>query len=45
MDEKQIMEAAKVFKADFPIYAKNVLKVVNKEGGMVPFRLKAASGR
>ena len=39
MDEKQIMEAAKVFKADFPIYAKNVLKVVNKEGGMVPFRL------
>ncbi len=39
MNDQELRQAAQVFKSDFPIYAKNILKVVNKEGQMVPFRL------
>lgn len=41
MTEAELRKAAQVFKADFPIYAKNILSVVNKEGEQVPFRLNA----
>lgn len=39
MNDQELTEAARVFKNDFPIYAKNILSVVNKEGEQVPFRL------
>ena len=39
MNDEDLKEAARVFKTDFPVYAKNILKVVNKEGVQLPFRL------
>ena len=35
----EIEELARVLKGNFPLYAKNILKIVTKEGESVPFKL------
>lgn len=37
--EEQLLKIAKQFKRDFPLYAKNLLKVVDKGGNLRPFVL------
>jgi len=39
VNDQELKEVAKKFKVDFPIYAKNVLRVVSKEGELLPFKL------
>jgi hypothetical protein len=39
VDDQELKKAAQVFKNDFPIYAKNILSVVDKEGSVIPFKL------
>ena len=36
---KTIEEVARKLKYNFPLYSKNVLRIVNKEGESIPFRL------
>jgi len=42
MTEDELIHVAKKFKGDFPLYAKNVLRVVTKDGDLVPFKLNEA---
>ena len=37
-DEK-IVQVARKLKSNFPLYAKNILRIVNKEGEVAPFIL------
>ena len=38
---RSIEEVARKLKYNFPLYSKNVLRIVNKEGESIPFRLNA----
>ena len=41
-NDDHIAEIAKKLKSNFPLYAKNLLRIVNKEGESVPFILNSA---
>lgn len=40
-NDEKIIQAAKKLKTNFPLYAKNILRIVNKEGVITPFELNA----
>ena len=40
-NDEKIIQAAKKLKTNFPLYAKNILRIVNKEGAITPFELNA----
>ena len=42
MTNEELKVVAQKFKVDFPLYAKNVLRVVTKDGELVPFKLNQA---
>lgn len=38
-NDEKILQVAKKLKSSFPLYAKNILRIVNKEGEITPFHL------